>query len=159
MIVKSNSNLLYYRHSCIFRQHILGLLSLGLKEKRWTNTPIDYGKSFFCYTWWNMSLKRLFKSSMKTVCKGVFKLKFTLCNLPLFLRQFLMYMMPKKKSMLLLVWYQKANLILNKTISIVNQIASTTITGIILNHTTLPALAISHHHTISMYLTTHHQHA
>ena len=38
-----------------------------------------------------MSVKKLFKSSMKMVCKGVFKLNFILCNLPLFLRRFLMH--------------------------------------------------------------------
>ena len=65
-----------------------------------------------------------------------------------------MHMMPKKKSMLLPVWYKNANLVLNKTISIINKIASTTIIGIILNHTTLHALAISHHPAISMHLAT-----
>ena len=65
----------------------------------------------------------------------------------------------EKKINAITVWYKKANLILNKTISIVNQIASTTITCIILNHITLHALVISHHDAISMHLATHHRHA
>ena len=106
-----------------------------------------------------MSLRRLSKSSMKTVCKGVFKLNFILYNLPLFLRRFLMHMMPKKKSMLLLVCLKKTNVILNKTNSTITQIASTTIACIILNHTTLHALTISHYPAISMHLITHLPHA
>ena len=92
-------------------------------------------------------------------CNGVFKLNSIPCNLPLFLRQFPMHTMPKNRSMLLPICYKKTNLLLNKTNSIITQIASTTIRGIILNLTTLHALAISHHHAVLVHLATHPQHA